>query len=140
MRTSAFTIPSSLAFLAIATLTSLAGPKDQAVEAAVDKAVQDWTLALSCSVLEPTGHKLYLDTWNADRMELANVLIKGGVAPEVMVRIAQKTELDILLVPTKGSAAELIAYCQAHTGWMERMFRLEVAMLKHDVEKALEAQ
>ena len=118
---------------------ALAGPKNAAVEAAVDKAVADWTPVLTCSATLPPEVFQVQEIWTKDREEIASILIKGGVAPEVITRIASKTEPANMMTAAKGSAADLIAYCKTQTGWVQALQTFAIASLKRDVEKALDA-
>jgi hypothetical protein len=119
---------------------ALAGPKDAEVEAAVDVAVSDWAPTLTCHVLEPEGFKIILDLWNSDREKAVSLLISAKTDEAVVKRIIEKTEPENVMIKTKGSAKELIAFCKDHPDWLEIWTRFENALLSHRVKRALNPQ
>jgi hypothetical protein len=125
--------------LAASADAAFGGPKDAAVEAAVDKAVADWAPVLSCSATIPPDFPNYRKVWDEDRVALAQILIKGGVAPDVIARIADKTEPKAMTAPLEGSAADLVAYCKANPSWFNGLQMMTISMLKQGVEQALES-
>lgn len=95
---------------------ALAGPHDKAIVEIIDAAVADWTILLSCSVLERETHDLLLDIWADEREEVDALLAEAEVAPQLAADINARLAPDRLLEPTQGDAQTLIALCRG-TDW-----------------------
>ena len=130
------------ALLATAVLTlaatASAGPKDAEIEALIDKAVAEHSVVANCSALSKKYLEATLSFWERDRKEaVMPALVKLGVAPEVFVRLVQKTATENLMLKTKGKAGELIAYCRENADEIARQYSNAGINLPHELEKLL---
>lgn len=104
-------------FLAFASLPAAAGPNDAAIRAIVDRAVAQWSVFLSCSVLDPEVHAFVLRAWGLRVGELETVLARADLAPGTAAAIAAAVDPAAMMAPTLGDVATLIAYCHAAPDW-----------------------
>jgi hypothetical protein len=107
----------SAALVALASVPAAAGPNDAAIREIVDRAVAQWSVFLSCSVLDPEVHGLILRSWDLRRGELDAVLARADLAPETAAAIAAAVDPVALMVPTLGDVATLVAFCHATPDW-----------------------
>lgn len=105
----------AIALMGGSTIAS-AGPHDKAITEIIDAAIDDWTILLSCSVLERETHEILLEQWDDERQEVDALLEEAGVAPELAEEIRLRLASERLLEPTRGDAPTLIAFC-ADTDW-----------------------
>ncbi len=101
-------------------LPAFAGPHDAAIEQIIDEAVADWTVILSCSVLDAPTHEQVLDWWNDERADLDEVLVAADVDAKLAASIRERTDPDALMAPTRGELATLIALC-IEDDWRRRL-------------------
>jgi hypothetical protein len=98
-----------------------AGPNDATIREIVERGAAQWSLFLSCSVLEPSLHENVLRWWTTEREELDAVLPRAGLAAEVAAAIAAAVDLAALMAPTRGDTAALIAFCNADPDWYRNL-------------------
>jgi hypothetical protein len=118
--------------------SAAAGPKDAEIEALVDKAVAETSVAASCSALSEKYFDATLEFWEQSRKDsVMPALVKLGVAPEVFVRLIQKTAPENLILKTKGTTGELIAYCRENQDLFRKVSGLGGVNLRVELEKML---
>lgn len=97
--------------------SAVAGPNDTAIREVVDRAVAQWSVFLTCSVLEPPLHTQIRRWWDDERADLNEVLARADLAPDVAAAIAAAVAPEQMMTMTLGDAATLIAFCNADPSW-----------------------
>jgi len=126
----------ALAILVSATAAS-AGPHDAAIEAIIVEAAADWSAVLSCSVLNPDDHARILAWWAEDLAELPPLLAEADVPPKLAASLLASLAPEVLMAPTQGTAAALIAFCNEAGDWRERMAMFMIAQPVPSIERLL---
>jgi hypothetical protein len=123
--------------LTLATSTAaFAGPRDAEIVQIIEEAVADWSVFLSCSVLDPQRHEQLVGWWADERADLEDVLAAADLAPNIAAEIEARLTDEHLLEPTTGAATALIEFC-ANTEWQHRLVILDIAQPAAQVERLL---
>ena len=110
---------------------------DQEIAEIVDAAVADWSVLLSCLVLDTEGHGQPVRIWEEERLELAQVLAVAALEPELAADIASRLATEQLMVLTNGDVSTMVAYC-AETEWVRRMITLDFVQVTDEVVRVLQ--
>jgi hypothetical protein len=123
---------------ALFALPAHSGQKDAEIEALVDLSVAQHSALASCTILSKRDFDATMSYWERDRREaVMPMLVKLGVAPEVFVRLIQKTAPEKLTLKTKGTVGELAAYCAENRETIKKLFQLNGVYLPIELEKML---
>ncbi|MCW5715312.1 MAG: hypothetical protein KIT43_12435 [Bauldia sp.] len=127
--------------IAVALLVSAeaasAGPHDAEIETILTEAATDWSAVLSCSILNPEEHTTILGWWEEEVAELAPLLEEADVAPKLAATFLAGLAPEVLMAPTQGEAAALIAYCSEESDWRRRLALFTIAQPVTDIERLL---
>jgi hypothetical protein len=121
--------------LALFTPTTRAGERDAEIEAIVDRAVADWSRLLSCTALEPEGHRLNLEFWRKERKAILDAMLTHKIAGDVAGRIARKTDPKSMMSAHERSARDLVAYCATDRDWMRKAQQFKIIVPSRELGK-----
>lgn len=108
--------------LALTGGAAVAGPHDDDILAIAEASVEPWSRILSCTIISE-AHGFVMPRWIEDLAELTEVLAEGDVDPAVAEQVLKLLAPEAMLAPTRGSAADFIAFCNADPQW-ERSYQL----------------
>jgi hypothetical protein len=107
------------------------------IDAAVDKALAEWTVLITCTALDPKSQKLLAKAWKdmSDRVrtQLKDKGLSSGDA--VAARMAALAPL----INDTAPASELIAFCHAHPDWQRQLNTVQVARPDEEISAILGA-
>jgi hypothetical protein len=108
------------------------------IDAAVDKAIAEWTVLMTCTALDPEGQDFIIKSWKIMTEKVSGQLKEKKVSTSetVAARMAAlKPRFD-----DQAPASELITYCHAHPEWQRQMGTLEVARPDQEIGLILGAK
>ena len=123
--------------LLVSASAATAGPHDAAIEAIIAEAAADWSAVLSCSILDRDDHATTLRWWEEELAELAPLLEEADVAQKLAARFLAALAPEVLMAPTEGNAADLIAFCNEASDWRRRLAMLTIVQPTIAVERLL---
>jgi hypothetical protein len=127
----------ALAALAASATTAVAGPHDAEIQAILTEAAADWSAVLSCSILNPEEHATILGWWQDDLAEITLLLVEADVAPKLAGTLLASLEPAVLMAPTEGDAATLIAFCTEEDDWRRRLALFTIAQPVTEIERLI---
>ena len=115
-----------------------AGGKDAEVQAAINKAVLEESVLMSCQKMEPHDLDTIQMRWMLDRQRLMlPILNQLDVSAELFTEFLAATSLDNLTAKKIGSAAELAAFCAENAVVLKQVTAPEYENLTTALEKLL---
>ncbi len=126
----------AVALTATGPTTAMAGPHDEAIADIIDAAVTEWTILLSCSVLDRETHEAIQELWADEREEVEELLEDAEVAPELAAEFNARLAPDQLMEVTRGDAQTLIALC-SDTPWRQNMAMFRILLPATEIEGLL---
>ena len=115
-----------------------AGDEDAEVRAAIDKAVLEESVLMSCQKMEPHDLDTIQMRWMLDRQRLMlPILNQLDVSPELFSDFLVSTSLDNLTAKTTGPAAEMAAFCSENAETLKRVTASDYENLTAALEKLL---
>ena len=115
-----------------------AGGKDAEVQAAVNKAVLEQSVLMSCQKMEPHDLDTIQMKWMLDRQRLMlPILNQLDVSAELFTQFLATTSLDSLTAKAAGPASELDAFCNENAEVLKRVTAPDYEDLTAALEKLL---
>lgn len=137
MRASLVVAAVAAGLLGATAVPAAAGPHDAEIEAILAVAAADWSAVLSCSILNPEEHATIQRWWAEDLAELAPLLVEADVAPKLAQTLLAGLAADVLMAPTEGDAAALIAFCNEEEDWRRRLALFTIAQPVTEIQRLI---
>jgi hypothetical protein len=122
-------------FFLFLSCNAFAGEHDGEITRIVAKAVEGWTPALTCSVLNDDIAQDIRTFWSKERSDITRILIKAAVEPDLIAEIARTTDPRAMMQKTEGSAVDLISYCKQNSNWMRDAQLMKIPLPSLEIKK-----
>lgn len=106
-------------------LPALAGPHDEAIAEIIDETVRQWSMILTCSVLDDPTHRQMMGWWNDELQDVDEALAEADVDAKLAASIRERIDPDALTALTRGDAAALVAFC-VQDDWRRRFLTMDI--------------
>jgi hypothetical protein len=113
-----------------------AGPHDEEIAEIINTAVADWSVLLSCSVLDAETHTQLMNIWEEERRDLEQALATADLEPALAADIAHRLANEQLMSLTMGDVPALVAFC-SETDWVRRMMLFDFVQVTDEVIRVL---
>jgi hypothetical protein len=91
-----------------------------AADILLSQAIAEHRIFLTCSALDPIGHPVMVQRWEADVAAAAAILATNAVPPAAIDAFTQAARLEALLPAADLPFSELRQTCLAQTDWPAR--------------------
>ncbi|KPP84149.1 MAG: hypothetical protein HLUCCA08_01425 [Rhodobacteraceae bacterium HLUCCA08] len=101
-------------------------------------ALAEWSVVLTCSMLDPQSREVAEDSWTRMRDAALDRMQEAGWTEPDLDQLRDRGRIAAMRLPGDPPFSEVVAYCTDNGDWMQGLVRLTVPMLDRDVEAALQ--
>jgi hypothetical protein len=127
----------AVAGLILATSSAAAQGRGERVMPVLDKALDEWRVFLTCTMLDPGAHAMALDGWAGTVERTGAFLRDSGLSDATIDAFAARARPEALMPPDDTPVAEVQAFCGAHPEWRRQLDTFGFTMLPEALEEAI---